>query len=46
MLTANNTKELNESINAVANAGNYKNIDLYEMQFIPVHLKKKTVLSV
>lgn len=46
MLTANNTQELNDSINAVAGAGNYKSIDLYKMQFTPVPLKKKTVLSV
>lgn len=46
MLTANNTQELNDSINAVASAGNYKSIDLYKMQFTPVPLKKKTILSV
>lgn len=46
MLTANNTQELNDSINAVAGAGNYKSIDLYKMQFTPVPLKKKTILSV
>ena len=46
MLTANNTQELNDSINAVACAGNYKSIDLYKMQFTPVPLKKKTILSV
>lgn len=46
MLTANNTQELNDSINAVAGAGNYKSIDLYKMQFTSVPLKKKTILSV
>lgn len=46
MLTANNTQELNDPINAVAGAGNYKSIDLYKMQFTPVPLKKKTILSV
>lgn len=46
MLTANNTQELNDAINSVANAGNYKSIDLYKMQFTPVPLKKKTILSV
>ena len=46
MLTANNTQELNDSINAVAGTGNYKSIDLYKMQFTPVPLKKKTILSV
>ena len=46
MLTANNTQELNDAINAVADSGNYKSIDLYKMQFTPVLLKKKTILSV
>ena len=46
MLTANNTQELHDSINAVAGASNYKSIDLYKMQFTPVPLKKKTILSV
>ena len=46
MLTANNTQELNDTINAVADSGNYKSIDLYKMQFTPVPLKKKTILSV
>lgn len=46
MLTANNTQELNDTINAVADSGNYKSIDLYKMQFTPVPLKRKTILSV
>lgn len=46
MLTANNTQELNDAINAVADSGNYKSVDLYKMQFTPVPLKKKTILSV
>ena len=46
MLTANNAQELNDAINAVADSGNYKSIDLYKMQFTPVPLKKKTILSV
>ena len=46
MLTANNTQELNDAINAVTDSGNYKSIDLYKMQFTPVPLKKKTILSV
>lgn len=46
MLTANNTQELNDAINAVADSDNYKSIDLYKMQFTPVPLKKKTILSV
>ena len=46
MLTANNTQELNDAINAVADSGNYKSIDLYKMQFTPVPIKRKTILSV
>lgn len=46
MIAANDKNQLNESINAIANAGSYKSIQLYEMSFKPVQLKKKTVLSV
>ena len=46
MLTANKTHELNDAINAVADSGNYKSIDLYKMQFTPEQQKKKTILSV
>lgn len=46
MIAATDKAQLNESINAVANAGNYKSIQLYEMSFKPVQLKKKTVLTV
>ena len=46
MIAATDKTQLNESINAVANAGNYKSIQLYEMSFKPVQLKKKTVLAV
>ena len=46
MLTANNAQELNDAINAIADSGSYKSIDLYKMQFTPVPLKKKTILSV
>ena len=46
MLTANNTHEINDAINAVTDSGNYKSSDLYKMQFTPVPLKKKTILSV
>lgn len=46
MIAAADKTQLNESINAIANAGNYKSIQLYEMSFKPVQLKKKTVLTV
>lgn len=46
MIAAADKVQLNESINAIANAGNYKSIQLYEMSFKPVQLKKKTVLTV
>lgn len=46
MIAANDKAQLNDSINAIANAGNFKSIQLYEMTFKPVQLKKKTVLTV
>lgn len=46
MIAATDKTQLNESINAIANAGSYKSIQLYQMQFTPVPLKKKTVLTV
>ena len=46
LLAANDTAQLNESINAIANAGSYKSIQLYKMAFTPVPLKKKTVFTV
>ena len=46
MLTANNAPELNDASNTTADSGSYKSIDLYKMQFTPVPLKKKTILSV
>lgn len=46
MIAAADKAQLNESINAIANAGSYKNIQLYQMTFTPVQLKKKTVLTV
>ena len=45
-VAANDKAQLNDSINAIANAGNFKSIQLYEMTFKPVQLKKKTVLTV
>lgn len=46
MISATDKTQLNNSINAIANNGSYKSIQLYEMSFKPVPLKKKTVLSV
>ena len=46
MIAANDKTQLNDSINAIANTGNFKSIQLYEMSFKPVQLKKKTVLTV
>ena len=38
--------ELNNQINAVANQGFFNDIQLFEVQFAPVQLHKKTILSV
>jgi len=46
MIAATTKSQLNDSINAIANTGNYQSIQLYKMQFTPVPLKQKTVLSV
>lgn len=46
MIAAADKNQLNDSINAVANSGTYKSIQLYKMQFTPVPLKQKTILSV
>lgn len=46
MIAAVDKAQLNESINSIANAGNYKSIQLYQMTFTPVPLKKKIVLTV
>lgn len=46
MIAASTKSQLNDSINAIANTGTYKSIQLYKMQFTPVPLKQKTVLSV
>ena len=46
MLLANTKDELNNMINNLANSGNYKDIQLLKMSFVPVPLNKKTVLSV
>ena len=45
MIAATNKVQLNESINAIANAGNYKDIQLYHMTFTPVQLKTQTILT-
>ena len=46
MFLANTKDELNNMINNLANSGNYKDIQLFKMSFVPVPLNKKTVLSV
>lgn len=46
MFLANTKDELNNMINSLANNGNYKDIQLFKMSFVPVPLHKKTVLSV
>lgn len=46
LIGAQDKAQLNDSINAIANAGNFKSIQLYELKFTPVPLKKKTVLTV
>ena len=46
MFLANTKDELNNIINNLANSGNYKDIQLFKMSFVPVLLNKKTVLSV
>ena len=46
MFLANTKDELNNMINNLANSGNYKDIQLFKMSFVPVPLNKKTVSSV
>lgn len=46
LIAAQTKQQLNDSINALANAGTYKDIQLFKMQFTPVPLKKQTVLTV
>ena len=46
MFLANTKDELNNMINNLANSGNYKDIQLFKMSFVPVPLNKKIVLSV
>ena len=46
MIMATDKAQLNASINQIANSGNYKDIQLYQMAFTPVQIKKKTVLTV
>jgi sugar-specific transcriptional regulator TrmB len=43
MLAAENEEQLNGSINAIADTGNYQDIKLYQLTFTPVPLKKKTI---
>lgn len=46
LLGANTKDELNKAINDIVDKGNYKSINLYQLQFTPMALKKKTILSV
>lgn len=46
MIAAADKNQLNDSINKIVNASNYKNINLYQVTFTPVPLKKKTILTV
>ena len=46
LISANDKNVLTKSINDIANKGNYKDIQLYRIQFTPVPLKVKTVLTV
>ena len=46
MIAATTKSQLVDSINAIADGGNYKDIALFKMQFTPVPLQKKTVLSI
>lgn len=46
LLQAKTKDELNQTINAIANAGQYKSINLYQLTFTPVPLKQKTILTV
>jgi sugar-specific transcriptional regulator TrmB len=46
MIAAENKVQLIDSINALANTGNYKDIQLYKMTFTPVPLKQQTILTI
>ena len=46
MLNVATKEELNSQINAVANQGQYKSIQLFKMQYTPVPLKQQTILTV
>lgn len=43
LLAAENEEQLNGSINATVDQGNFKDISLYQLTFTPVPLKKKTI---
>lgn len=45
MFNANTKEELNKNINDIAAAGNYKQFNLFRVSFIPIPLKKKTILA-
>ena len=46
MFEAHDKNTINSMINQAADAGNYKNINLFQISFKPVPLRQKTVLSV
>lgn len=46
LITAKDKNELNDSINAIANNGKYKKINLFKLTATPVPLQQKTILSV
>lgn len=46
MFTANTKDEVVQTINKIAESGNYKQIELYKMAFTPISMKKKTVLTI
>lgn len=46
MIGATSKSQLVDSINAIANSGSYKDIQLYKMTFTPVPLKQQTILTV
>lgn len=46
LINAVDKTQLTESINTVVNDGNYANIQLYEVSFKPIPLKKQTILTI
>ena len=46
LISAQTKEELNLQINNIANQGQFKNIQIFEVHYVPVPVKKKTVLTV